>query len=376
MTPSTFITLCLHTKQHADILKQLLEAHGITVVLNPVTGVSEAGDVVRMRIPSDQLTAALKVTESGAHESVAELERKMAGVSGSLLVPVDFSDSSLLAVRIAFQLADRLSLMPVILHAYTAPYFVDTPLADDGMNTEDLGLDELEVQAAHTMNDMAARQMHNLRKKIEQMIQSGDIKSVDFRTIVEEGVPEDVILRYTRLSPPALVVMATRGRDRHHIDSMGSITAEVLDRCRVPLFTVPDNVGFNDIKEIKKLAFLCNMTRQDILSVETLMRMFDYPEVEMWLLAADAGRSEAHTHAQLEAFAEYLRDTYPGAVFHTVTPGTGEVRELTAKLVAEKGVELIIVPNRKTNILQRLFKPGMAHRIFFEGDVPLLVLPV
>ncbi|MDE5876328.1 MAG: universal stress protein [Muribaculaceae bacterium] len=376
MTTPTFITLCLHTRQHADILKQLLEAHGITVVLSPLTGVAEAGDVVRLRISPEQLTAALKVTESGAHESVAELERKMAGVSGSLLVPVDFSDSSILAVRIAFQLADRLSLMPVVLHAYTAPYFVDAPVAEDPMGTDDLGLDELELQAAHTMNDMAARQMHALRKKIDQLIKKGEIHSVDFRTIIEEGVPEDVILRYTRLSPPALVVMATRGRDRQHIDSMGSITAEVLDRCRVPLFTVPDNVGFNDIKEIKKLAFLCTMTRQDILSIETLMRMFDYPEVEMWLLAAEPGRSEAHTHTQLQAFVEYLRETYPGAVFHTVTPGTGEVRELTAGLVADKGVELIIVPNRKTNMLQRLFKPGMAHRIFFEGDVPLLVLPV
>lgn len=376
MTTPTFITLCLHTRQHADILKQLLEAHGITVVLSPVSGVPEAGDVVRLRIAPDQLTAALKVTESGAHESVAELERKMAGVSGSLLVPVDFSDSSMLAVRIAFQLASRLSLMPVIMHAYTAPYFVDAPMADDALGTEDLGLDELEMQAAHTMNDMAAHQMHTLRKKIEQMVEQGEIESADFRTIIEEGVPEDVILRYTRLSPPALVVMATRGRDRRHIDSMGSITAEVIDRCRVPLFTVPDNVGFNDIKEIKKLAFLCTMTRQDILSVETLMRMFDYPEVEMWLMAAETGRSETQTHADLEAFVDYLRDTYPGAIFHTVTPGTGEVRELTAQLVTEQGVELIIVPNRKTNMLQRLFKPGMAHRIFFEGDVPLLVLPV
>ena len=141
MTTPTFITLCLHTRQHADILKQLLEAHGITVVLSPLTGVAEAGDVVRLRISPEQLTAALKVTESGAHESVAELERKMAGVSGSLLVPVDFSDSSILAVRIAFQLADRLSLMPVVLHAYTAPYFVDAPVAEDPMGTDDLGLD-------------------------------------------------------------------------------------------------------------------------------------------------------------------------------------------------------------------------------------------
>ncbi len=38
--------------------------------------------------------------------------------------------------------------------------------------------------------------------------------------------------------------------------------------------------------------------------------------------------------------------------------------------------DLIVVPNRKKNMLLRFFNPGLAHRILFHTDIPMMVIPV
>lgn len=346
------------------------------MAVSPLQGVQADVAAMRVMVAADQLGAALKVAESGVHDALGPLERRMSGLDKTLLVPVDFSDSSLTACRIAFQLAERLSLKVVLLHAGAAPYFVQTPLADDMGMGDGIGVDIEEAEADHKIDVINARQMHQLRQQLEAEIAAGSLPGVSFTTSLEEGVPEDVILNYTRTTPPELVVMASRGRDRSHTDALGSITAEVIDRCRVPLFTVPDNVGFKSIRDITRLVFLCTVTKTDILSMETLMRMFDYPDVEVWLVAVPTDTRDSNVEAKMTAFCDYLSETYPGAVFHTAKYEGGDPRDVTASLVSGEKAQLVIVPNRKTNLFQRLFRPGIAHKMFFEGDVPLLVLPV
>ena len=38
--------------------------------------------------------------------------------------------------------------------------------------------------------------------------------------------------------------------------------------------------------------------------------------------------------------------------------------------------DLIIVPNKKKNIFSRFFNPGVAHKVLFQTDIPMLVIPV
>ena len=46
---------------------------------------------------------------------------KIAGTGGVLLIPVDFSDYSIPAVKAGFEFAVRLDMHPLIMHTFTAP---------------------------------------------------------------------------------------------------------------------------------------------------------------------------------------------------------------------------------------------------------------
>ena len=51
-------------------------------------------------------------------------------------------------------------------------------------------------------------------------------------------------------------------------------------------------------------------------------------------------------------------------------------REQLEPWAAGEGIKLIVVPNKKKNIFARLFNPGMAHRVVFDSNLPMLALPV
>lgn len=104
-----FITLVIHTPAHAQNLRNILESHGMEVRLEDfVSFKSPVAVAQRVKIRPKDLPLALKIIESGEGYSPALIDMKMAGMSGNLLIPVDFSDSSRLAVNIGL---DRKSVV-------------------------------------------------------------------------------------------------------------------------------------------------------------------------------------------------------------------------------------------------------------------------
>lgn len=373
-----FITLVIHTYDRAVTLRKILESHGIEVKFENLilTGANIASGV-RVKINEKDLPLALKITESGESYSMAKVEMKMAGSSGNILIPVDFSSYSILACRVGLELAKRLSLHPVIMHCYVTPYFGGNLALNDGLDAEapDLGNEIMQMQSERDLRKESEKQMAAFRKKVEDAQADGNLPRVKFSTTVSEGVPEEVIAEYCRLTPPALIVMATRGKTKKESDLVGSVTAEVLDNCRVPIFAIPENYHFSSVEAIKDLVFFCNLDQHDIVSVDTLMRMFDYPDVNVTLIPVNerAGKSIAN---KVEALCEYFKTNYPTARFRCETFQPKSFRAEFEEYVKRNGAELLIVPNKKKNILSRLFNPGIAHKLLFERDMPILALPV
>lgn len=380
MPYSRFITLAIHTYPHAVHLRKMLESHGVQARLENIGGLKLPVSVgVRVKIDPKDLPLALRIVESGDGYAQAVIERKMAGLSGNVLIPVDFSEYSDIAVKVGFALARRLSLHPVILHTFVSPLFsgaLGMAESADVIQAEIATDEEMtEVQTASRLEREANRRMEKFVGQIKSRIEEGTLPDLTFSTLVEEGLPEEVILEYSRETPPALIVMATRGKNRKEEELVGSVTAEVLDSCRVPVFAVPENYRFSSIQAIRNLLFFCNLNQNDLLSIDSLMRMFSYPQVHVTLVPVN-DRAGSAIREKVEALAGYLRDNYPAATFSTQVFGSKNFRNDMEAYIASESPELLVVPNKKKNIFSRLFNPGIAHKLLFERDLPLLALPV
>ena len=180
-----FITLVIHTPTRAQSLKNILDSHGMEVRLEDfVSFKSPVAVAQRVKIRPKDLPLALKIIESGDGYSPALIEMKMAGMSGNLLIPVDFSSSSMMSVAIGFKLARRIGVHPVVMHSYVAPVFKPMNI-DENIIGED---EVLEAEETKDVREIAAQKLTKFRNDIKKLQKDGEITDLKFSVSLQEGV--------------------------------------------------------------------------------------------------------------------------------------------------------------------------------------------
>lgn len=375
MTPNRLITIAIHTVEKALPLKNLLEREGIYVELNNVNLASPtvaAG--VRIRIKESDLPLALRIIENiEIFDIPARDEEPEKG--GVILLPTDFSPHSDNAAKLAFKLASRLGMSIDMLHSFIAPA---SPQGVQLMDSYDYELADMAERK--TIEVESTRMMEEYAAKIRGWIKSGEVPAVKFSTTVTEGIPEESILLYARDKNPQLIVMGTRGADKKEAELIGSVTAEVLDSCRIPAFTVPESVDVATVADLHKVAFVCNLEQEDMIAIDTLYRLFPDQSLEVMLIYIPGRRernvSDAKTaQAQLNLL-NYCREHFPGYGFDMRTVRLDTLIDDFKEIMQEGPFNLICVPNKKRNVFARVFNPSIAHKILFRADVPMMVIPV
>lgn len=376
MGNNSFITLVVHSQSRALRLKEVLEAHGIVVSLEKINTDIEKDvfSAIKVKVDVVSLPLAVKILESGDLVSAPLSTPSLSNFSKTLLIPIDFSKSSILAIKVGFYLAKRLQLEPLVLHSFLAPQI--TPGDFYNNQIDPVEVPEIsEIEEEIDIKNIASSQLSKFKRKIDKLIKDGEIEDVKFSTVLIEGVAEQVIHEYCRQNHPFMIVMTTRDVSTKETDLVGSVTAEVIDSCRIPILTVPDNYIPHGVENIKRIVMFCTLTDFDIVIVRGLMRMFNYPACEIWLIPSYESHT-ADSDNKLDKLVRYLGDTFPTATFHPCKLGNGKFDDNIRNIIDRNKINMIFVPNKKSNAISRFFRPTLAHRILFERDIPLLVIPV
>lgn len=366
MNKSSYITLAIHTYEKAVALQQQLETNGIEVKLQNVNlqqPILSSG--VRVRIKESDLALALKIVEGDQIDI-----RNIVVDKGTVLIPIDFSEYSITACEVGFKFAYNLSLTPILLHVYTTPYY------DGVLPTSDyLSADLKDASVRSKMESQAKAQMLHFTERVKLMIESKHIENIAFKTVLKEGVPEEIINEYSKTHQPKLIVMATRGKCKKAEDQIGSVTAEVLDSCRVPVFTVPENFNVSEMSDMDRAVYFSNLNQNDIISMDSFMRLFETKSFDIDVIPVN-DRAGRNTYQRVKQLVSYFETNFTNSKFHSVILATKSFRNDLEMIIVNHHIKLLIVPNKKKNAFSRLFNPSIAHKILFERDIPMLVLPV
>lgn len=402
------MTVALHTRDHADRLRRLLKHEGVSADLVAARLSHKLTDhPIEVRVNEDDIPAVLRIienieifplydeaTEADITEDREEndsVERQMSRTTRrvglrrktvinrrsqekTILVPVDFSEYSFTAARLAFDMASGHGASIVLLYAYVAPSRTDSFSITPDSGFLDIGAEEVAME----IDKVAKRKMEDFSERIKEYIKTGVIPAVKFTTEVYEGLAEEVILEYARNVSPMLIVMGTRGADKKESDMIGSVTAEVLDSCRSVAFTVPESMRLPIPKEgMRQVAFFANLDNDDFSVLDKVHELFPTSPFHINLVYAGRkkGRAEGNDR-EMEMLLDYCKVHYPGYVFDAKTvSGVGDIEDFE-KMQQERPMEMIIIPNKRKNALARLFNPGLAHRLLFHCDIPMLAVPV
>lgn len=301
-----------------------------------------------------------------------------AGRSAKVLIPVDFTPNQSISITVGFELASRIGCEVTLLHASALVSPMIMPQFPDdfnGMDNENAEIEEMEFgEEVHYIDEAA---MRRLERKIGKLQDEGKLRSVSFNTLISPGMPEEVIKEYCALSPPKVIVMATRGNAKRREDLVGSVTAEVIDHCIAPVLTVPEDYPFKGFEDIVRICAFCGFDEGDYTSIATLMEMFGRPQVKIYLFpVAEKAKGETPAEA-LEELQKRLAAEYPEAEFICAPDKGGKnVREEAEALFEKESIQMILAPNRKRSALARIFNPGLPHKILYEIDFPMLAIPI
>lgn len=143
----------------------------------------------------------------------------------NLLVPIDFSEHSLAALRLAIRMARASGGRLTLMHVGLAP----------GVGSYDLGgYGVLVPETLVQLHETAAReQMHALRKIAKEEIPD----DVPYACVTREGNLADEVLAQVKEGVHDGVVMGTHGRSGVKRAFLGSVTERVLRTCTVPVMT-------------------------------------------------------------------------------------------------------------------------------------------
>lgn len=366
------ITVAIHTYERAVALKTLLESEGVKASLQNVNlSQPVVASGVRVRIKESDLPLALRVIENGDIFSL-ETPSATGEKSHTILVPLDFSPYSIHACSLAFHISKSLGTDITLLNT-----FVDPSLPGSMQLSDALNYDVVNSEVRDALQKDAEQNMEQFCTSLKTRIKNGELPPVKFKSVVSEGVPEEVIVSYARQTNPVLIVMGTRGADTKERELVGSVTAEVLDTCRYPVFTVPADTHLTEIESIRNIVFFCTLDQEDIIALDQLARMIPDNNADITLANIPSKKqSGSKNSAPFNALENYCRNHYPDFSFNIRYFDYKEAESQFKEFLGNNRVDLIVVPNKKKNIFSRLFNPGLAHRLLFRADIPMMVMPV
>lgn len=376
----TLVTLAIHSYEKAQILQTLLQDAGIEASLhnvNQLLPVVSAG--VRVRIKEKDLPRALSLIEETdwmRDEVYSELnwvDRKVQGAihadSPYVLIPVDFSDYTPTVCSVGFYFAQRRNLSVLIVNAYFSQFFTAAP-----MFTGDI----TGYQAASELNikreaGKADAKMTQLKEELRRQIKEGALPDVPFDTLLKDGAPDEVILTLAKEKPPVAIVMGTRGKSRRNGELIGSVAAEVIDSAKVPVLVVPEEVAITDLSNIENVGVATGFDQRDLVLFDRMMSLMK-PINPKYYIFNISKKMEEWSETELKAILAYHKQHYPDQEISFSMLQDGDFSEALQAFIEEKKIGMLVVNTYRRNLFARLFNPGMARRMLFHANTPLLVM--
>lgn len=143
-----------------------------------------------------------------------------------ILVPVDFSPCSRLALQYGIDMAQRFGASLTTLHVYEPPHYVGDVMV------------QLPEKSSVTVHEYVRRQSAQLLDELIDTTAGLDDVAFDRRLV--SGVPHIAIVDAARDMKADLVIMGTHGRSGLSHLLMGSVVEKVLRQAPCPVLVVRD----------------------------------------------------------------------------------------------------------------------------------------
>lgn len=270
-----------------------------------------------------------------------------------ILAPTDFSKTSRKAIFYAAEIAKRAKAKLVLLHAYHPPVVIsEAPIV---------------IPPPVDYEKECMRLLRRIRYQL--LTKHGRRFNVELACV--EGLAVDTVCEYANDHKADLVVVGTHGAGVVEEKLMGSVTSDLIARCKIPILSLDEKTRFKGIKKIAlatdyqalssatlldPLKEIADMFSSHVYIVNIVNKEPELPSV-----------SEAVEGTKLEHLLQAQNHS-----FHTAE-NTDVVKGIN-NFVKNKHMDLVVMIPRKHNFFKTLFKKRHTKAMAFHSVAPLLTI--
>ncbi|GHT63742.1 universal stress protein [Bacteroidia bacterium] len=283
----------------------------------------------------------------------------------NILIPVDFSEYSLYACELGFNYAHDIGAQVDILHAfYTFQFPVPLVFGEHSQIKEEEFV-QIRKKATEDLDKFAAL--------VKEKISNNQWPDVPYHCFLRNGLPEEEIVNYCNKTKPEMVIMGTRGKNRKDVDLIGSVTAEVIENVKVPMLAIPENTPFRNLSQVKKVAFGTSFGPQDLVAFDNLFKLLKSYPIEYYLFHL-THQPNVWNEIKLAGIKDYFQKQYPDIPINYRVINADDLVLNIENFVCDEAIDIISLTTYKRSIFARIFSPGVARKMLFHTDTPLLAM--
>lgn len=266
-----------------------------------------------------------------------------------IIVPIDFSDCSITALKYAINISMHLKAKISVVHAYTAPATFSEAILPDRFP-------DIESEAKQKFD--------RIRSELP------GIEDVFESFLVDHAFPTDVIRYITKTREADMIVMGTKGASGIKELLIGSNALDVVNHSEIPVLVVPEMATVNNPHNIALAVDYSAVPPREVFN--PLISMADGFRTGVHILnispTSRIGNTEAQQARKFEQYFKQLRHNYHFEVDTNVEDGINTY-------VLEQGINLLSIVRREHTVFEQWFQPGTMKKMVLHTQVPLLVLP-
>jgi nucleotide-binding universal stress UspA family protein len=269
-----------------------------------------------------------------------------------ILAPTDLSPISINGVKYAATLANYLLMDLELLYVIHQPMMLKSGV----FNSKKLD-DLLENDGVNELNLMVS----DLQKEFP------NLKNIQYH--ISHAPKVDVeICQFAHKSECDMVVLATHGRSGIESIIMGSVTLSVINRCSVPVLTIPVNTLFNPIKKIALPANLSEIEYQLNTAIPFALLFNAYIEI----VHVSKQKLEKTNEIEL-AFKKFVdKQLYPKIHYHLIK--NDDIPSGIISYLQDNVCDMIIFFTHELSLYERIYNLGISNKVIPFANLPILII--
>lgn len=341
-----------------SVLETFLNQAGIDFNMKEVNDVNEFMEKKIQSVPAvmvdDSELYVLKengrFTESLRNLIQSILKKEDYGTMNKIIVPTDFSDTSMKAFSFANRYAKDVSGMIKVVHVYY-PSSADI----NGNVFVDVGL-----------------------KNVKQALLNDFVKSVNQDWIGEvmstslidkcfaEGFPVPSIIEVAEKNNACCIIIGTNGEGETFKKIFGSVSTELVKKSPIPVIVVPPEAVY---KGFKKILYASQDANLDKKCMDRLCSFSQLHEAELHIVhvARSADDSSNFSGTEIESYCDQVETKVSLVV-------NDDVEEGLHQYAKDNNIDLIVLSSKRRSFIENIFHSSVSKRMVMHTHIPIMVL--